>query len=102
MTSVSVNVRCILGRCEDGVSELYRSMIDNLDEPVLRIRIRLSPRKFSTVGRSAGARTHQLMRSLRQVEYLGKDVISHLGRRIAARQFPDRKITLSYLSRRFA
>ncbi len=80
MSSFGAAVRKNLGRYERPVSDLYRSVFINLEDLASNIRDWSQPKRILEIGCGEGALAELVVRDFPQAEYLGIDIISHLGR----------------------
>lgn len=80
MSSFGAAVRKSLGRYERPVSDLYRSIFINLEDLASNIRGWSQPKRILEIGCGEGALAELVVRDFPQAEYLGIDIISHLGR----------------------
>ena len=83
MSSFGAAVRKSLGRYERPVSDLYRSVFINLEDLASNIRDWSQPKRILEIGCGEGALAELVVRDFPQAEYLGIDIISHLGRMYA-------------------
>ncbi len=85
MASLGATIRKALGRYERPISDAYRGIFINLEDLAARIRGWTKPRRILEIGCGEGALAELLTRDFPEAEYLGIDIIAHLGRMYAGR-----------------
>ena len=80
MSSFGAAVRKSLGRFERPVSDLYRGIFIDLEDLAANIRGWSQPRNILEIGCGEGALAELVVRDFPDADYLGIDIISHLGR----------------------
>lgn len=80
MSSLGATIRRAFGPYEREVSELYRRLFIDLDDLAGRIRDWAAPRSILEIGCGEGALAERLAREFPRADYLGIDIIPHLGR----------------------
>ncbi len=100
MSSLGAAVRKSLGRYERPVSDLYRSVFINLEDLAANIRDWSQPKRILEIGCGEGALAELVVRDFPEAEYLGIDIISHLGRMYVGPQdkVEFRQVTAEYLA----
>ncbi len=80
MASPGATIRNALGRYERPVSDAYRSVFINLEDLAAHIRGWVQPTRILEIGCGEGALAELLTRDFPAAEFLGIDIIRHLGR----------------------
>ena len=81
--SIGATIRHSFGPYERQVAELYRGMFVNLEDLAGKIRTWSAPQRVLEIGCGEGALAERVARDFPQSDYLGIDIISHLGRMYA-------------------
>lgn len=86
MASVGATIRKALGRYERPVSDAYRGAFVDLEDLAARIRGWSRPARILEIGCGEGAMAELLTRDFPEAEFLGIDIIAHLGRMYEGRR----------------
>ena len=86
MASLGAVIRKALGRYERPVSNAYRGMFLNLEDLASHIRNWTDATRILEIGCGEGAMAELLTRDYSEAEFLGIDIIGHLGRMYEGRR----------------